>query len=283
MAHFGELGVEAGGFADGAFDGADVGHLGADMEMHELEAVGESGGMEHVAGLDEVGGGKAELGILAAAGGPLAGALGEQSDAEADEGLDFHRLRNTEDVCQLFELFHDEDDCFAELAAEEGVLNEARVLVAVADHEALGVRVHGERGEELGLAPGLDAEVPGLAGVDDLLHDFAELVHLDRKNPTVGRGVAGLGDRRGEGCVDRLHAVAQEVVEAHDERKCQLAAPRLGDDIHEIDRLAVALGINADMAAFVDAEVAAAPAVDVVEFAGLGDVEGCGVFHGFRN
>ena len=75
VAHFGELRVEAGGFADGAFDGADVGHLGADMEMHKLEAVGESGGMEHVAGLHEVGSGEAELGILAAAGGPLAGAL----------------------------------------------------------------------------------------------------------------------------------------------------------------------------------------------------------------
>ena len=280
MAHFGELRVKAGGFADGAFDGADIGHLGADMEMHELEAVGESGGVEHVAGLDEVGGGEAELGILAAAGGPLAGALREQADAEADEGLDFHRLRNTEDVCQLFEFFHDEDDCFAELAAEEGVLNEARVLVAVADDKALGVRVHGESGEKLGLAAGLDAEVPGLAGVEDFFHDFAELVHLDGKHATVWRAVAGLGDRRGEGGVDRLHAVAQEVVETHDERKCQLAASRLGDDIHEIDRLAVALGINADMTGLVDAEVVTAPAVDIVEFAGFSDVEGCGGFHG---
>ena len=56
MAHFGELRIEAGGFADGAFDGANIGHLGADMEMHKLEAVGESGGMEHVTGLHKVGG-----------------------------------------------------------------------------------------------------------------------------------------------------------------------------------------------------------------------------------
>ena len=47
------------------------------MEMHELQAMGESGGMEHVAGLHEVGGGEAELGVLAAACGPLARALGE--------------------------------------------------------------------------------------------------------------------------------------------------------------------------------------------------------------
>ena len=92
VAHFGELRVEAGGFADGAFDGADVWHLGADMEMDKLEAVGEPGGMEHVAGFNEVGGGEAELGILAAAGGPFASALREQADAKPDEGLDFHRL-----------------------------------------------------------------------------------------------------------------------------------------------------------------------------------------------
>ena len=68
-------------------------------------------------------------------------------------------------------------------------------------------------------------------------------------------------------------------MKTHDEWESQLAVSGLGDDIHEIDRLAVALGINADMASFVDAEVVAAPAVDIIEFAGFGDVEGCGGFH----
>ena len=68
-------------------------------------------------------------------------------------------------------------------------------------------------------------------------------------------------------------------MKTHNERERQLAAAGFGDDIHEIDRLAVALGINADMAGVVDAEVVAAPAVDVIEFAGFGDVEGCGGFH----
>ncbi len=79
---------------------------------------------------------------------------------------------------------------FAELASEEGVLNEARVLVAVADHKTFGVRVHGERGEKLGFAAGLDAKVPGLASIDDLFHDLAELVHLDGKHAAVWRVVA---------------------------------------------------------------------------------------------
>ena len=93
-------------------------------------------------------------------------------------------------MCELFQLFHDENDRLAELAAEEGVLNEARVFVSVADHKTFGVRVHGERRQELGLAAGLDAEVPGLAGIDDLFHDLAELVDLDGKNPPVWRVVA---------------------------------------------------------------------------------------------
>ena len=250
--------------------------------MNKLEAMGESGGMEHVARLHEVGGGEAELGILAAAGGPLAGALGEEADAKADEGLDFHRLRNAKDVGEFLEFFDHENHRLAELAAEECVLNEAGVLVSIADDQTLWIRVHGEGREEFRLAARLDAEVPWLAGIDDFLHDFAELVDLDRKNTPVGRGVAGLGDGRGKGFVDRLDAVAQEVVETHDERECQLAAPRLGDDIHQINRLAVALGENAHMACVIDAKVAAAPAVDVVEFAGFGDVERCVGFHGLK-
>ena len=93
-------------------------------------------------------------------------------------------------MCEFFQLFHDEDDCLAELAAEEGVLNEAGVLVAVANHETFGVRVHGERCEKLGLAAGLDAEVPRLTGIDDLFYDLAELVDLDRENSPVWRVVA---------------------------------------------------------------------------------------------
>ena len=109
---------------------------------------------------------------------------------------------------ELFELFDYENHCLSELPADEGVLNETRVLVSIADDQTFGIRVHGEGCEEFRLAPGLDTEVPWLAGIDDFLHDLAELVHLDWKNTPVGRGVAGLRDCRGEGFVDRLHAVA---------------------------------------------------------------------------
>ena len=71
-------------------------------------------------------------------------------------------------------------------------------------------------------------------------------------------------------------------MKTHDERERQIAAAGLGYDIHEINRLAVALGENAHMAGFIDAEVTTAPAVYIVEFAGFGDVEGCVGFHGLK-
>ena len=126
-----------------------------------------------------------------------------------------------------------------------------------------------EGGEEFGLAAGLDAEMPRRARVEDFLHDLAELVHLDREHAAVGRLVAGLGNRLGEGFVDRLHAVAQEVVEPHHEREGEVPRLRLGDDVHEVDRVAVALRVHAGMALGRDSEIAAAPAVDVVEGPGV--------------
>ena len=54
VAHLGHLRVEAGGLAHGALDGADVGNLGADVEMDQLQAMGEALALERLAGGDEV-------------------------------------------------------------------------------------------------------------------------------------------------------------------------------------------------------------------------------------
>ena len=232
VAHLGKLRVKTGGFADGALDGADVGNLRADMEVDELETMRESCGVEHVAGLDQVSCGETELGILAAAGGPFARAFGEEANAQADHRLDFHVLRNAEDVGQLLEFFHNEDDFFSELAAEERAADEARVLVAITDHEAFGIGVDREGCEEFRLAPCLNAEMPWLASVEDFLHDLAELVDLDREHTSIGCCVVGLRYCAGECLVDRLDAVAKKVVEPHHERKSKIVRAGLGDDFH---------------------------------------------------
>ena len=86
---------------------------------------------------------------------------------------------------ELLDLFDDHDDGLAQLAAEQRHLDVERVLIAVADEEALGIAMDGERGEEFRLAADLEAELVGRAGVHDFLHDFAELVDLDREDAAV--------------------------------------------------------------------------------------------------
>src|SRR5205807_9429300 len=126
-----------------------------------------------------------ELRVLAAARRPLTRAFAVKPDADSDERLDPDFLRSADRLLKLFEFFHHDDDGLAELPAEQRDANEGAVLVAVADDEALGILVHGERGDQLRFASRFEAEMKFLSGIDDLFDDFAKLVHLDRKNAAV--------------------------------------------------------------------------------------------------
>jgi len=68
------------------------------------------------------------------------------------------------------------------------------VLVAVADDQAAAAGVHRQRDHELGLGARLQAVAVVLAGLDDLVDDLAQLVHLDREHPPVLALVALLLD-----------------------------------------------------------------------------------------
>ena len=137
--------------------------------------------------------------------------------------------------CKLLELLDDHDDFLAELAPEQGILHEERILVAVADDEALGVAMDGQRGDQLGLAAGLDAEMERRAGIHDLLDHFAELVDLDREDAAIGVAIIRLGDGVGEGLIDRLHAMAEEILKAEDDRESEAALLGLVDEFHDVD------------------------------------------------
>ena len=208
MAHLAELRVKTGGLSRGTADGLDIGHLGTDMVVEKDKRIGHTLRMERVAHGDEIGGRETELGVLPAAGGPLAGPFGEKADAGADHRLDPDLLGHGEDLMEFLQLLDDEDNFLAKLEAEQGGADEFVILVAVADHKTLGVGVDGERGDHLRLAPGLDAEVVGNAGVDDLLHDLAELVHLDREDAAVVVLVTAFRNGAGKGFVETAHTVA---------------------------------------------------------------------------
>ncbi len=218
----------------------------------------------------QLGGGKAELRVIAARSLPLAAAFGMQPDADAEIGLDADLAGDAEDLAELRELLDDEDDALAEPLAGERDADEERVLVAVADDQPLGAAHHRERGEQLRLAARLEAEVVRRAGVEDLLDDLAQLVHLDREHPLISSLVAELGDRAAKRFVDRLDAVAEDVLEADHQRQPQAPALRFLDDVDDLDRAALLLlRRDGDVALVVDVEVLDAPAPDVVRLQGI--------------
>src|SRR5581483_7603159 len=158
-AHFRELAVEAAGLDDGVLDRDDVGDLRADVKMDEAEGGGELGRFELFTGKENFRGVEAELGIVTGGHGPLSLAAGLELGAEADHGLHPGLGGEADDVVELGELLDDEDDLFAELAADEGEADVVEVLVAVANDEALGALMHGEGDHELGLGAGLEAVI----------------------------------------------------------------------------------------------------------------------------
>jgi hypothetical protein len=56
------------------------------------------------------------------------------------------------------------------------------------------------------------------AGVEKLVDDLVELVHLDRVDGTIDVAVPGLLDRRAERLVEALNARAQYVLETDEHR-----------------------------------------------------------------
>ena len=60
-----------------------------------------------------------------------------------------------------------------------------RVLVTVANDEAAHLVLQRQAGEQFRLAADFQAEIERLARVENFLHHFAELVHLDRKHAAI--------------------------------------------------------------------------------------------------
>src|SRR5581483_4813481 len=239
------------------------------VEMQELETMAEVLGLEQLGGGEQFRGAEAELGVFAAAFGPLAGAAGEEARADAQERFDAELLGDGNDLAEFLELFDHHDDLLAELEAEDGHLDEAGILVAVADDEAAHLILQREPGEEFGLAADFEAEIEGLAGVEDFLHHFAELVDLDGEHAVVVALVVELGDRIAEGDIDGLDAMAKDVLETDQHGELQPAGFGLLDDVGDVDLRAGFLERAGNhVAGVVDIEIFRAPAMDVVQVAG---------------
>ena len=261
-----QLRIKSRGLADRALHRADVRHLRADVEMHELQAVRQAGGLEHFARDEQVRGAQSELCVLPATQRPLSRAFRREPHADSDPRLRADLSRHGENLRQLLELLDDENDALAEFRAEQRILDQTGILVSVADDERFRIVVNRERREKLRLAAGFEAKMKRLSRGNDLRHDFLELVHLDRKDAAIDALIFELLDRRRKRAVHRLDAMPEQIVKPQDHRKFQPLLLRVGDQFHQIDRrLRVLRWENLDVAFFIDAEVIRAPTVNVVE------------------
>src|SRR5262249_53783745 len=237
----------------------------AEVEVQQLQAVGHAALLEVVDGLKHLGQGQAELAAEAGAVLPAAGAPRGQLDAHADDRPHLPLLGVADQGLQLGELLDDGDDVLADLAGQDGHLDELVVLEAVADDRRLQAVGHGQDGEQLGLGAGLQAEVERLAEVEDLLDDVALLVDLDGVDAAVAALVAELLHRRLEGVVDLADAVAEDVGEAEQDRQLDAAGLEVVEELLEVDGVVGPLvGVDDDVAVLVDREVALAPVADTV-------------------
>lgn len=124
-------------------------------------------------------------------------------------------------------------------------------------------------GKQLRLAADLQPELIGPACVQDFLNHLAQLVHFDGEHPAVTALVVVFRDGRLERLVERLHAMAQNILEPNQQRELQSAPARFLDHVRNIHhRPRFLKGLGNHVACFIDVKIAGAPAVDVKQFSG---------------
>src|SRR5262249_2868819 len=185
VSEFGKLCVISRTFAHGALDRRNIRYLRSDVEMKKFEAMRQAGILQHLAGGDEIGCVETELRVLAAARGPFAGAFAVQASANSNVRLDHNLLRGANDLLNLFQLFCDNDNRLPQFAAKQGYANESRILVAIADNQTLGIFLHRKSRNELRFTACFESKMKLFACIDNLLDNFAQLIHLDGKNAAI--------------------------------------------------------------------------------------------------
>ena len=260
------------GFADAALDVAQVGNLRAHVEVQQGEPV-EAAGLAHGLGQrQDLAGGQAELGALAAGVLPVARAQRGQAQANADFGGDAHAFGLAPDQRPFAGFFDHDHRLEPQLEPAQGQADVGGVLVAVADDQRAGP-AHGQGGDQLRLAADLQAQPvdPG-----ERAHDTGLLVDLDRVDQGVAPVVGLLVNGVLEGLAQLPGAGTQDVGEAQQHGQAQPVGAGALDDICQRQRL-IAVGAGEQATCFVEVEVALRPAVDGVTAAGAGNRI---IFHG---
>src|SRR5205823_12839763 len=220
---------------------------------------------QHIAGGNEIEGIESKLRVLASTGGPFARAFAGQTHPNANERFDPNFLGGPNGLLQFFQLFNHADDLFVAFTPQKRDPNKSRILVAIANDQALRVLVHGQGRDQLRFAARLQAKVKHLAGIDDLLDHLAQLIDFDRKNAAVFSAVVKFCDCVFESAVNGFNAVAEQVLKADDKRKGEPARARFINNFKNGDGAAIFLErLGHDVAISIDGKVTSSPTLDVV-------------------
>jgi hypothetical protein len=124
----------------------------------------------------------------------------------------------------------------------------------------------GKCSNHLGLTAGLDPKVIRKPGIDDLLYDLAELVHLDGEDAAVLILVTALRYRLCKGLVETTDTVSEQIMATHQQGKAESALLGLVDQFHEINLLTItSAGMNRGMARAIDPYISLGPSLHIVE------------------
>ena len=217
-AHGVQLHIELRSLAQGGLDAAYLGDLATDVEVDEAQAVLHVLLLQDLQRFEQLARRESELAGVAAALLPLAAARRGELDAYAQVRPYVQLLGKAGYELELVHLLHDEEDALAHLLGEQGELDVALVLVAVADDERVAVGVHGYHRMQLRLRACLQSEVELLAVADDFFHYGAHLVDLDGVDDEVLRLVSVFLGGNLEAAGSLLDAVVQDVREADQHR-----------------------------------------------------------------
>ena len=234
MAHAADLDQVARGFAHAAGDVAHVGDLRAHVEVQQLQTLVETGVLELAEQINQLARRQAELGGVATAVLPLAGAEAGQAHAYAEARLHAQSGGFFDHQRQLGRLLDDDEGLQAQPARDQRQTDVLAILVTVADHHAAGPGQRDHR-HQFRLAAGFQAKrFATLAR--QFAGDSLVLVDLDRIHRRVATAVIPVGHGLGEGTLQAAQAVAEHVREAQQHRQLQSLAGGLVDRFRNPDR-----------------------------------------------
>ena len=250
-------------FAEALAVVGDVRNLRTHVEVQQPHRILQAGSDKTVGHRQQLCGGQAELGLVAAGIGPLAGAL-RQAHAQADIRHHTELLRFLDHILDLDFLLDHDEDFVAEFLPDQRQAHELAVLVAIAGDLAARMRER-QHGHQFGLGARFEADRQRFVGDDRLDHRFL-LVDLDRVQQRVACRIFPVLSGLVEAVDDAAGTLLQNVGETDQQRQLQAAGAQFANQFVQIDRVAIlAMRAHDDTAVVPHVVEVTSPVPDPVE------------------